>query len=52
MAYFLVASMTGVMVGALFKIGLNLSVITGVLGLMFFIVAFYYKFVIYERYLR
>lgn len=52
MAYFLVASMTGVMVGALFKIGLNLSLITAVLGFMFFIAAFYYKFVIYERYLR
>ena len=49
MAYFLVASITGVMVGALFKIGLNLSLITAVLGLMFFIAAFYYKFLIYEK---
>ncbi|AII14908.1 H+ antiporter protein, major facilitator superfamily [Campylobacter iguaniorum] len=49
MIYFIVSASTSVLIGFAYEIGISLPVITFIIGFMFFIGAFYYKFV-YEKY--
>lgn len=49
MIYFIVSAATSVLIGFAYEMGMSLPVITFIIGFMFFIGTFYYKFV-YEKY--
>ncbi len=49
MVYFIVSASVSLLIGVAYELGMGLAMITFIMGFMFFIGAFYYKFV-YEKY--